>query len=351
MKKNYFFLLLALMVSVLGTAQTNVELHQIWENGEWKNHLRYTPISLTPNNLAVVESLTESWNDQSQTWRNHERKLNTYMLGDILIESVLQQWNPATSQWVNEKLELRDPTQALHVTTQTWDGNAWQNQSMVYTETFNPTGLSVYIYQIWNSGQWENDARVTYESGEQIRQIGQNGDWVNETRYVWDTNGQTFYDWVNDQWEPTKRTTLPTEGITLNETYDSATQTWVPESQQIETIETIEIPEFEGEVLIATTQLYTGGAWTNSSRIIIQHDVVLGNPETAKPMTALYPNPTNSQLYLQNYAGDYAIFTIDGRQVGRGLASEPQTMIDVNGLQSGVYLIRMANQTLRFIKQ
>jgi uncharacterized repeat protein (TIGR03803 family) len=64
---------------------------------------------------------------------------------------------------------------------------------------------------------------------------------------------------------------------------------------------------------------------------------------------AIYPNPTSGILYVQNAQPDapYIITNIAGQEVAKGTFTNPQQVIDVSKLASGVYLL---NKT-RFTKE
>ena len=69
--------------------------------------------------------------------------------------------------------------------------------------------------------------------------------------------------------------------------------------------------------------------------------------------TVLYPNPVKEYIFLTkintvNYRGNIEIFSLDGKKV---LESEYREKIDVSFLQSGVYILKTNNSSIKFIKE
>jgi len=68
----------------------------------------------------------------------------------------------------------------------------------------------------------------------------------------------------------------------------------------------------------------------------------------------LYPNPVSETLCLKNIAEGVSlvsIWHISGRKVLSTTVSSESATIDVSGLASGLYLLKIQNQTLRFSKK
>lgn len=69
------------------------------------------------------------------------------------------------------------------------------------------------------------------------------------------------------------------------------------------------------------------------------------------PKLSLYPNPSTSFLRISGLkaAEPYRIYSILGVKTQSGIVSENQE-IDVNGLQTGMYMIQVSNTALPFVK-
>jgi hypothetical protein len=69
------------------------------------------------------------------------------------------------------------------------------------------------------------------------------------------------------------------------------------------------------------------------------------------PKLSLYPNPSTSFLRISGLkaAEPYRIYSILGVKTQSGIVSENQE-IDVNGLQTGMYMLQVSNTALPFVK-
>ena len=66
----------------------------------------------------------------------------------------------------------------------------------------------------------------------------------------------------------------------------------------------------------------------------------------------IYPNPVKDQLSLDGISKDekYEIYSLDGKKVKSGTVATKKT-INVNALPKGVYLLKIAEKNLKFIKE
>ena len=69
------------------------------------------------------------------------------------------------------------------------------------------------------------------------------------------------------------------------------------------------------------------------------------------PKLSLYPNPSTSFLRISGLkaAEPYCIYSILGVKTQSGIITENQE-IDVNGLQTGIYMLQVSNTALPFVK-
>lgn len=79
---------------------------------------------------------------------------------------------------------------------------------------------------------------------------------------------------------------------------------------------------------------------------------ILAVSDTSKTEIKIYPNPVNEQLSVTGIANDqsYEIFSVDGKRVKSGTLSSKNS-INVNALPKGVYLLKVADKNLKFIKE
>lgn len=79
---------------------------------------------------------------------------------------------------------------------------------------------------------------------------------------------------------------------------------------------------------------------------------ILAVNDTTKDAVKIYPNPVKEKMSVSGIHKDtvYEIFSMDGKMIKTGTYSSGNT-IDVNGLTKGVYLLKIENQNLKFIKE
>ena len=79
---------------------------------------------------------------------------------------------------------------------------------------------------------------------------------------------------------------------------------------------------------------------------------ILAVNDTTKDAVKIYPNPVKEKMSVSGIHKDtvYEIFSMDGKMIKIGTYSSGKT-IDVNTLTKGVYLLKIENQNLKFIKE
>jgi Secretion system C-terminal sorting domain len=127
--------------------------------------------------------------------------------------------------------------------------------------------------------------------------------------------------------------------------------------------------ECSGEILTvidgATNQSFTPAA-SGSYAVIINRDNCVGTSEcvavnvlstvqNAINNLKLYPNPADTILNIAlNYDAYYSIANVLGSVVKAGSVAPGQNTIDINGLQQGIYLVKIKNNTgehvMKFVK-
>lgn len=71
-----------------------------------------------------------------------------------------------------------------------------------------------------------------------------------------------------------------------------------------------------------------------------------------KPTLALYPNPAQDfiQIPIKNETSSFEIYTIFGSKIKSGKTS-PEGKIDIRNLEKGIYLLKIAENKIKFIKE
>lgn len=86
---------------------------------------------------------------------------------------------------------------------------------------------------------------------------------------------------------------------------------------------------------------------TNSDWLVY-NSILLSNPTFNKNTVSLYPNPAQNILNIQNTASNLSkvqIYDLNGRLLQNHAMQTKEVSLDVSGLQSGVYLVVLENET------
>ncbi len=73
--------------------------------------------------------------------------------------------------------------------------------------------------------------------------------------------------------------------------------------------------------------------------------------EEAKLLEVIYPNPATSRIYLRNFSwvdGEYMIYKMDGKMLRSGAINSGE--IDLEGLPSGLHLLKIDGEVFKFVK-
>ena len=85
---------------------------------------------------------------------------------------------------------------------------------------------------------------------------------------------------------------------------------------------------------------------------VTKDTTILAVNDSGKDPVKVYPNPVKNSLSVSGITKDqqYEIYSMDGKMIKTGTYSSGKT-IDVNTLTKGVYLLKIENQNLKFIKE
>jgi len=76
--------------------------------------------------------------------------------------------------------------------------------------------------------------------------------------------------------------------------------------------------------------------------------------ENNNSIFSVYPNPVKESLYISlsdNYSKTILIYDIYGREVKKLITNNSEFTIQVGDLQSGIYLVKIGTQTVKFVKE
>ena len=70
------------------------------------------------------------------------------------------------------------------------------------------------------------------------------------------------------------------------------------------------------------------------------------NEEIQKTQAIAYPNPTKDMLYF-NQASAYEIYDLQGKLIMK--SKKPQNFVNTSKLKSGIYLIKIGGEIMKFV--
>lgn len=97
-----------------------------------------------------------------------------------------------------------------------------------------------------------------------------------------------------------------------------------------------------GEVIISGGEFGAEESVSFNNFITLSNDTFDLNNEVK-----IYPNPTSGVTYISNTTGNaitYQIFSISGKLILQGQASNNETKVDMTGLNSGIYLVKLTDE-------
>jgi len=105
--------------------------------------------------------------------------------------------------------------------------------------------------------------------------------------------------------------------------------------------------------LISVTNVELGKSYLYNVRKITFMAVVPVSEIKQSAGLQIYPNPTMDALYVTgtNVGETVRVFTLNGRLVLSGTASDTVLQLPVSGLEAGVYLLQIDTQISKFIKR
>ncbi len=281
------------------------EFGQYWQNGNWRNGVKYTYTYDNNGNL-----LTYSYfNWQSENWEMKENYTYTYNSdGEVLTELIgywYYGWNTnmftntydsngnlsirlfqrlSDNIWVNSYVHFftyDDNGNVLTDLHQDWTNNEWVNNKRT-TSTYDAHGNALTIlHEEWNGNVWANSYRETYTYDDNqnklslILEVYQISNWVYSQKQTctYNENGQLLTmvdeDWQNNDWVNTSRQTY---------TYDNngnlsllLSEEWQTGAWQNIALSSFDYDSF-GNQLNQITRVWQNSDWVNSGRFLYSYD-------------------------------------------------------------------------------
>jgi len=360
----------------------------------WVNSYKYTNIYDASNNLINETGYLWTGTD----WMNSNQNIYTYDGNNNQTSFISKQWNIG---WVNilKFIYTYDANNnQISYLRQNWNGSAWENTSLI---TYNYDGYNnwtSYLKQKWNGIAWENSWQFTFTYDVnnnltiELQKKWTNNEWNNFAKYshTYDANNNDISGlaqiWDGTTWV---NSSLLIQIYNANNDWTSRLwqgwngNTWENYHQETYTYDA------NGNNTSLTGQDWNGNAWLNSNQELYTYDannfrsnyshknwnnagfaIIVGDSahyyfHTASGTNELitqgraitvFLNPSTEKITISNTTrGSLSILDLNGHQFLQQEITEPNAIIDVSGLKSGVYFVRVTSertvQVGKFVKQ
>jgi hypothetical protein len=332
------------------------ENHQ-WNTNQWVRMGGYRYFYTYNAGGKFLTKLTVSWNTGTLAWDSVSRITNSYNANNQVVQTIGESFNMSSTAW--ELISKRDYTyNASFVNTQTtdylWNSSVWVNNTQLlnivwstWTGDVNTSDPQTYVYQLWSGSSWDNYNRLTYTydafgSVIQLTELFVTGNWRNDARLSEFYDNQYNYTGIrSESWNIFTTAWDTLYEYKYNYTYD-VNNTIMEEIYQ------------EYDVLNHIFQ--------NETRAVYSDFILLGVADIAGANSAvrIYPNPVVDFLNVIMPAEmqghfTYSIYDSAGKLIRTG-EGKNDYRIKRAGLAEGLYLLHItggqgANYILKFVVQ
>ncbi len=343
-----------------------------WDNSAWKNNFKTTNTFNSSGYLTY--DFTQSWESVMGIWENLSQSNYTNNAGGLVTQKISQSWDSSSSAWDNSTRSTYTYSAGNKIATlttdlwigiwqpfiklaNTYDGNNYLTTEVTQNWDFLSSGfvnssknvftnlpngnVSQLLIQTWNTvtNSWDNSERDTYTYNASnnvtliLTEIWNTGIWVNSYKTTNTYNSSNKL--INS----------------LDQKWDVPSSSWVNDSQSYES--------YNGNgylnQIISQTWNLSSGIWANDARITFTYNPLANSNFTTKDQVTLYPNPVLNNFTIstkENYTGlNYNIFDQNGRSLKNGLLLNDETNIDASQLSTGIYFVKISDQTFKLIKK
>ena len=281
----------------------------------------------------VLEQFGQVWNGSG--WEN--ATFTSYTYEDYMVKEVIYQtWDG--SNWVNDTKKVYDYQDSVStILFWKWNGSTWSSDEL-YTYTYDGNTIELVV-QYMQGGAWQNKTRYIYtlDFSENITEITIEA-WVNYS--MWDYMENLVYDYQDGVYvsmsvyfgygDPQYRMEYAYEdgNAVLGEaTHRLANGQYAP---------------YEGEIEMAYGFNYDVIRFYGSVVELTYLDVTKVDENAQTVSFKVYPVPAENEIQIQAEGFQKAeIFTLTGQML---LESEQNSM-NVSSLASGIYLLKVYDQT------
>ena len=311
------------------------DITEFFDDGSWTNKSRYT--YEYDFNGNVLEMLYEKWEDDD--WSASGRTSYTYN-GDVLEEMLYQVESDGT--WVNRlKYVYNYNGDQWTVLTWLWEGNSW---TVSFLNTYTRIGNTIEeLMQYMEGGAWQNLALVieTLDFDENV--TGLLYQYWDEDELEWvnvDTMSYTFENGVFTEtllqlcddigWYDAYLYSYEYDGngnATVGKSFVNDDGNWVPGDGDLEM-----------SYGFNANMEYFYGIEAEMSYV----DLTSVNENAQAVSFEVYPVPAENEIQIQAEGFQKAeIFTLTGQM----LMESEQNTIDVSSLATGIYMLKVYDQT------
>lgn len=311
----------------------NYEHYEVLWDGIWQE---YEMISYEYDfNGNVMEMLVSDFDGED--WYDLGRASFTYD-GDLVSEVITQYFEDG--EWVNvEKAVYNYNGDTWTILYWDWNGTTWSSHEL-YTYNRSSGSVIELLIQYMQGGAWQNDELqfFTLDFDEHVTSIlvqdWQNNAWVNDSRITYDFADGVFYakieeSWTGSDWEATTK---------YSYTYDNGNA--ITGSCKV----------FDGEAFVpGDGDIEMAYGYSSNSVSFYGYEVnmtyvdITGVNENAQTVSfKVYPVPAENEIQIQAESFQKAeIFNLTGQK----LMESKQNSVDVRGLATGIYLLKVYDQT------
>lgn len=280
----------------------------------------------------VLEMVEYAW--EGEVWEENNKASYTYTSDGM---EIIYQYCVAGT-WHNETKEVYNYNgDIITVLVWEWNGTTWASSEL---HTYTPDGNTIEaLIQYMQGGAWQNDDKMlaTFDFSGHLIDIlildWQNNAWVNVEHVAYNYEGDIYTsmiveDWVNGAWQDAYRFEFVYEdGDAIHgECMEMVDGQWVPGNSDIEMAYNYS----------AASDVYYGHI------VDVVYIDVTGVEETTQASFSVYPSPAVDEIQIQAESFQKAeVYSI----MGQKLMESQQSKMNVSALASGVYLLKVYDQS------
>ncbi len=358
----------------------------------------------------LQEQQLQTWAKSTQTWTDNYTEFYSYDAQNNITQIVRRKYNTVSGQWLNLALiifQYDNANNRLEDLYHKWNdsSSSWVNEYR-YRKSYNSFNkITDYMEQRWSTStnEWLNEYHVLSSfdaNGNLTENIVQNPDntqlqWVNAIKYIYhyDTNqvntDNYTYTWSTSSSSPRYWYIIGISSFTYNANQSLVEKLRVTTNQDSTVLQNYSRDSYvydANEMCVEKKiDLWRNSSWLKYSKVTYEYDAnldtfaldVYSNTSGAlnydsrtrtehictgftnsidalkEDVFEMYPNPNVTNVLVLNTQSKTRFFLIDinGRQLQTGVLKKGENTIPLNGLSSGIYMMKIGEQTKRLMIQ